>query len=136
MIINAKKSKFVDLINGLYKVQNLPGKKLSLVVVKNIKTIKEALIELEQRSLPGEEFKTLASKMQELLNSEEDKAKEIAELEKENKNLIDSRKRQIAEVQKELQEELELKLTPIKESMLPDDINAEQLLELEDLITK
>jgi len=136
MIINAKKSKFVDLINGLYKVQNLPGKKFSLVVVKNIKTIKEALIELEQRSLPGEEFKTLASKMQELLNSEEDKAKEIAELEKENKNLIDSRKRQIAEVQKELQEELELKLTPIKESMLPDDINAEQLLELEDLITK
>ena len=129
MMITAKKGKFVDLINGLYQVKALPGKKLGLVVSKNILAIKTSLQELEDLSTPSAEFLELAAKMNEVANSGEDTVKEDMQLlEDENEELVTARKAQIEVLKEALEEDLELDLTYIEEIELPEGITAEQIM--------
>ena len=44
--INATKGEFVNLINGLFAVQDLQGKEFSLLVSKNISIIRDSLKDL------------------------------------------------------------------------------------------
>lgn len=128
--INASKGEFVNLINGLFKVQTLEGKTLGLSVSRNIAVIQEALKELELMGTPSPEFMELATKVNEL-SQLKDPSPEVKEqldiLEKENKVLIDTRKAQLETVQNSMSETIELELIMISEDDLPESITAQQI---------
>ena len=82
----AKKSDFVEILQGLFQVKDLKGKKFSLIAAKNIELIQDALTDLEDQGKPSEEFVELSIKMRALMESVEPDAKEkIKTLEEEIK---------------------------------------------------
>ena len=100
--INATKGEFVSLINGLFQVQELKGKKFGLVINKNITTLKDELQHLEDLGKPSEEFMELAMKVNEISAKDPENSKEeIDKLEKENEELVKSRREQMEKVQEE-----------------------------------
>ena len=126
--INATKGDFVNLINGLFGVQELKGKKFSLVVSKNISILKKALQELEDAGKPSDEFLELAEQVNEIANKNEEGAKEqIDALEKNNQELVDSRRVQMDKVTKIMEEEITVDLNTITEDILPEDVTAQQI---------
>ena len=126
--IKATKGELVTIINGLFGVQELKGKKFSLVVSKNIATLKEALIDLENAGKPSEEFLAIAQEVNEIANKNEENAKEqIDKLEEENKELVEARRAQMAKVEEMMKEEIEIELNIISEDLLPEDISAQQI---------
>ena len=97
--INATKGEFVNLINGLFQVQDLKGKNFGLAISKNIAKLKEELQHLEDLGKPSEEFMKLAMKVNELTkNNSEDSQEEINKLEKENETLVKERREQMEKV--------------------------------------
>tara|TARA_R110001606_G_scaffold67660_3_gene154694 strand:+ start:683 stop:886 length:204 start_codon:yes stop_codon:yes gene_type:complete len=64
----------------------------------------------------------------------QDKKDEIADLEKENAELVQSRKDQLEEVDKLLLEETEIELHAIPEDCLPTDITGEQIINIDKII--
>lgn len=126
--INATKGEFVGLINGLFKVQSLPGKRLGLVVSSNILTLQGALKDLEEMGTPTPEFMELAQQINTLAQSgsEEDKA-EIERLEIENDKLVAERQKQMEKVQEEMKATMEVELKVITEDLLPETISGEQI---------
>ena len=133
--IKAKKGEFVNLVNGLFQVQDLKGKKFGLTVIKNIKTIEQELKDLENAGKPTEEFMELAKKVNEIANedSEDSKAK-IDALEEDNKELVESRKKQVEKVTEMMEEEITIKLASVSENDLPNDITAKQISNIEKII--
>jgi len=126
--IKAKKGEFVNIINGLFSVQDLKGKKFSLTVSKNISILQKALKDLEEAGKPSDEFMKLASEVNQLANANSEDSKEkIDKLEKENKELVDERRTQMDKVTKMMEEEIEVKLNILKEDTLPEDITAKQI---------
>tara|TARA_R110002020_G_scaffold474833_1_gene707676 strand:+ start:403 stop:816 length:414 start_codon:yes stop_codon:yes gene_type:complete len=126
--INATKQEFVNLINGLYQVQEVKGKQFSLLISKNIDILKTELKSLEEAATPSEEFMVLAKKVNELANSKEEEAKsKIDKLEEENKELVEARRVQMETIQKMMEEKLEIKLNSIDEKVLPEDVTAKQI---------
>ena len=133
--IKAKKGEFVNLVNGLFQVQDLKGKKFGLTVIKNIKTIEQELKDLENAGKPTEEFMELAKQVNEIANEgSEDSEAKIDALEEENKELVDARKEQLAEIDKLLLEETEIELHAIPEDCLPADITGEQIINIDKII--
>ena len=134
--INATKGEFVNLINGLFQVQELKGKKFGLVVSKNITILKKSLKHLEDLGKPSEEFMKLATKVNQ--NSQEDpenSKKVIDELEKENEVLVKARREQMDKVTELMKDEMDIKLKTISEAILPDEISAKQINNIEKIIT-
>ena len=133
--IKAKKGEFVNLVNGLFQVQELKGKRFGLTVIKNIKTIEQELKDLENAGKPTEEFMELAKKVNEIANedSEDSKAK-IDALEEDNKELVESRKKQVEKVTEMMEEEITIKLASVSENDLPNDITAKQISNIEKII--
>lgn len=127
-----KNGEFVELFNGLTSVQKLKGVKLGLLVSKNIRIIQEELKDIEEASKPSDDFLELSQKVQILMN--QDKKDEIADLEKENAELVQSRKDQLEEVDKLLLEETEIELHAIPEDCLPTDITGEQIINIDKII--
>jgi len=126
--IKAKKGEFVNIINGLFSVQDLKGKKFSLTVSKNISILQKALKDLEEAGKPSDEFMKLASEVNQLANANSEDSKEkIDKLEKENKELVDERRTQMDKVTKMMEEEIEVKLNILKEDILPEEITAKQI---------
>ena len=126
--ITATKGEFVQIINGLFAVQELKGKKFSLTVSKNIVILQKALKELEEAGKPSEEFMTLAKEVNELANLNNDDSKsKIESLEKENTELVQARQDQMDKVNKMMEEEIEVKLQSLEEKVLPEDITAQQI---------
>ena len=126
--INATKGELVTVINGLFGVQELKGKKFSIVVSKNIATLKEALIDIENAGKPSEEFLAIAEKVNEIANKNEEDAKEqIDKLEEDNKELVAARREQMNKVEEMMKEEIEVELKIISEDLLPEDISAQQI---------
>ena len=83
--INAKKGELVNLINGLFQVQELKGKTFGLAVSKNIKILQTELKDLEEAGKPSDEFMALAQQVNEIANADEEGAEaKIAALEIEN----------------------------------------------------
>tara|TARA_R110000744_G_scaffold84544_1_gene165381 strand:- start:201 stop:614 length:414 start_codon:yes stop_codon:yes gene_type:complete len=126
--IKAKKGEFVSLINGLFAVQELQGKKFSLTVSKNIVILQKALKELEEAGKPSEEFMKLAEEVNQLanLNTDESKSK-IDELEKNNEELVKSRQDQMEKLKVMMEDEIEVKLNIFEEDILPEEITAKQI---------
>ena len=109
--INGTKGELVNLINGLFAVQTLKGKRFSLIVSKNISILQKSLKDVEEAGKPSEEFMALATQVNEIANKNEEGAKEqIDALEKNNQELVDSRRVQMDKVTKILQEEITVDL--------------------------
>jgi|TARA_R110002020_G_scaffold147506_3_gene322896 hypothetical protein len=126
--INATKQELVDLINGLFQVQELKGKDFSLLVSKNIHILQKNLEEVQKAGTPSEEFLTLAQQVNEIANANaEDSQEKIDKLEKENKELVEGRKSQMAEVSEMLKEEVEVELHILPEAFLPEEVTAKQI---------
>jgi len=133
--IKAKKGEFVNLVNGLFQVQDLKGKKFSLTVLKNIKTIEQKLKDLEKAGKPTEEFMKLAKQVNEIANTNsEDSEAKITALEEDNKKLVEARKKQIEKVTEMMEEEVTIKLNSVSEKDLPNDITAKQISSIEKII--
>ena len=133
--INATKGEFVNLINGLFQVQELKGKKFGLIVNKNITILREELKHLEEFGKPSEEFMKLAMEVNKISNENPENAKEkIDKLEKENKELVAARRKQMEDVTEKMKEEMTIKLNTISESNLPNDISAQQISNIEKII--
>ena len=126
--INATKGEFVNLINGLYQVQEIKGKDFSINVSKNIAILHDKLKDVEKAGTPSEEFMKLAAQVNEIANKGEENAKEqIDKLEEENKELVASRRAQMDEVSEIMKEEMKIKLNILTEDILPEDITAKQI---------
>ena len=133
--INATKGEFVNLINGLFQVQELKGKKFGLAVSKNIVTLKKELQHLEELGKPSEEFMKLAQKVNEITSSGADDAKEqVDKLEEENLELVSSRREQMEKVTELMKDKMKIKLFTISEDTLPEDITARQINNIEKII--
>jgi len=127
--IKGTKQDLVDIFNGLFLVQELPGKKFSLVVSKNIATIQEALKDVEEAGKPSKEFMVIAEQVNKIASSlpEEDAKKQIDELEKENEELIEARREQMSKVEEMMSDNIEVELQIISEEVLPETITAQQI---------
>ena len=126
--INATKGEFVNIINGLFAVQEIQSKEFGLLVSKNIALLKEELKELEVAGAPSPEFMKLASQVNELANKNEENAQEkIDKIEKENQELVNSRRDQMDKVQNMMEKEASLELHILPETVLPEDITAKQI---------
>ena len=134
--INATKGEFVNLINGLFQVQNLKGKEFGLIVSKNLTTLEEKLKHLEKEGKPSPEFMELAEKVNKLANTEDEKTakKKIDELEKENKELVADRRAQMDRVTELMKDKMSIKLSTLSEDLLPDDITALQIGSIKKII--
>ena len=134
--INATKGEFVNLINGLFQVQELKGKKFGLVVSKNITILKEDLKHLEDLGKPSEEFIELATKVNQISQENPENAKEVIDkLEKENEVLVKARREQLAKVTELMKDKIDIKLNTISEESLPEEITAQQINNIERIIT-
>ena len=128
--IKTTKGELVNIINGLFAVQSLKGKKFSLTVSKNISILTEALKDLEKAGKPSDEFMKLAEQENEISTNsenEEEAKKQIDKLEEENSELVESRKSQMSKVQVMMEKEASVELHIINEDILPEDITAQQL---------
>jgi ElaB/YqjD/DUF883 family membrane-anchored ribosome-binding protein len=126
--ITATKGELVNLINGLFAVQELKGKKFGLAVSKNLIILKKELKELEEIGKPSEEFMKLAEQVNMIANSESETSKEeIDTLEKENEVLVKQRRDQLDIVTRMMTEEMSVELNTLSENMLPEEISANQI---------
>ena len=126
--INATKGELVTIINGLFGVQELKGKAFSLVVSKNISTLKDKLKDLEDAGAPDPKFLEVAQKVNEIANKNEPDAKDqINKIEEENKELVEARRDQMAKVEEMMKEKVKVILDIISEEVLPEDISAAQI---------
>ena len=129
--IKTTKGELVNIINGLFAVQELKGKKFSLTVSKNIAILKTKLQKLEDAGKPNEEFMKLAEQVNEIANKNEEDAKEqIDKIEKDNQELVDARREQMDNVAELMKEEDEAELHIIEEKTLPEDITAQHINKL------
>lgn len=128
--ITDTKGELVNIINGLYGVQALKGKKFSLPVSKNISILKEALKDLEKAGKPSDEFMKLAEQVNTIsstIENEEEAKKQIDKLEEENSKLVESRKSQMDKIHIMMEEEASVELHIISDDILPEDITAQQI---------
>jgi len=131
----AKKADFVEILQGLFQVKDLKGKKFSLIAAKNIQLIQDSLEDLEEQGKPSQEFVELSIKIRKLMESIEPDAKEkIKTLEEENESIIQERKKQIEDIKEKLQAEIELDVDFVTKDDLPEDISMEQLMGINKLL--
>ena len=56
LTLKTKNREFVDLINGLFNVQDLQGVRFGLIVSKNIRVLQQELEDLDKAAQPSKEF--------------------------------------------------------------------------------
>ena len=122
----------VDLMNGHFGVQDVPGKDFALIISRNMNKLQGVLGHIEKVGRPSEEFVKFAQQMQLLQQSNNKEA--LEELEKKNADLIAERKLQMEKVQDMLKEKAEAELEIIPKDMLPVDATAKQINNLEKII--
>ena len=126
--ITATKGELVNLINGLFQVQELKGKEFGLAVSKNLTILKKELKELEEIGKPSDEFMKLAEQVNQIANAKAENSKEeIDEIEKNNEVLVKERRDQLDTVTHMMKEELSIELNTFSESILPEEISANQI---------
>jgi hypothetical protein len=115
---------YVDLLDALHRVQDLPGLKFAKKISDNIKKLELRLAPLHMALKPTKEFEEFAAKV--MAEAGNDEAKRKA-LEFENPEIVQAREKQIEEAREMLKEPLEVQLRKIHEDELPQMINARQL---------
>ena len=126
--IKATNGELVNLVNGLFAIQDLKGKKFSLVVSKNIALLQDELKDLEEAGAPSKEFMELASRVNDIANTKDEDSKEqIDKLEEDNKELVESRRSQMDKVQELMEEDASIELHILSEDILPEEITAKRI---------
>tara|TARA_R110002020_G_scaffold334_2_gene1724 strand:+ start:1298 stop:1711 length:414 start_codon:yes stop_codon:yes gene_type:complete len=126
--IKMTKNEAAALYNGLIETKNLKSKKFALNAAKNMKTIKDALQDIEDLGKPSEEFIKLSVQVQQIIKDDPENGKEkIEKLEEDNIELVEQRKSQMDLVHARLLEEVELELNVFSEEVLPEEITADQV---------
>ena len=119
---------YIDLVQGLYSVQDLPGRAFAEKVLQNIKKLEATLKPINVAFQPSDEFEKFAQKVQAEAQGDPAKTKELEDA---NPKLIAARTAQIEKAQKLLSEPMEVKLYNIPKNSLPTNITARQLRSLE-----
>jgi len=122
---------YVDLLAGLYSVQQLPGLKFALKVDENIQKLESELAPLNKLMEPTPEFEAFAERVRDEAGNDPEKRKK---LEEENKELVDHRVKQIETAREMLAEPKEIQLRKIYVSELPKEINAAQIKALKPIL--
>lgn len=122
---------YVDLLAGLYSVQQLPGLKFALKVDENIQKLENELAPLNKLMEPTPEFEAFAERVRDEAGNDPEKRKK---LEEENKELVDHRVKQIETAREMLAEPKEIQLRKIYVSELPKEINAAQIKALKPIL--
>ena len=131
--ITTTNGELVDLMNGLFNVQDLKGKGFALKVSDNMKSLQQILEPVEEAGKPTEEFVKFAQDVQKLQQSKDSDA--IKKLEESNPELVNARKVQMEKVQEMLKKEAEeVELQVFTKEMLPADISGRQITSLEKII--
>jgi hypothetical protein len=129
------KGEFVNIINGLFEVQNLEGKKFSLAVSKNITILRSTLQDVEDLGKPSPEFMALSEQVQAIaLKNEEDAKEQVEKLEADNIEIVDARRNQLEVIQEILKDSISVVLHTISEQSLPENITAQQINKLTPII--
>ena len=74
--INATNGELVNLVNGLFAIQDLKGKQFSIAVSRNIALLQDELKDLEKAGAPSKEFMELASRVNDIANTKDEDSKE------------------------------------------------------------
>ena len=130
--LNTTCGELVDLMNGLFGVQDIPGKKLAMVVSKNISTLQGTLEHVEKVGKPTEEFMKFANEIKRLQDIGDQES--MKKLEDSNAELIAERKIQIDKVQDLLKKESKAELEIITKEIIPENVTARQINNLEKII--
>tara|TARA_R110000822_G_scaffold148313_6_gene287240 strand:+ start:7282 stop:7695 length:414 start_codon:yes stop_codon:yes gene_type:complete len=131
--ITTTNGELVDLMNGLFNVQDLKGKGFALKVHENMKSLQQVLEPVEEASKPTEEFVKFAQDVQKLQQSKDSEG--VQKLEESNPELVNARKVQLEKVQEMLKiEAKEIELQVFTKEMLPKDISGRQVTNLEKII--
>lgn len=123
--IKATNKEMLELLHGLYSVQELKGVRFAVAVSKNINKLKDELSYLDKAGAPSEEFSKLMDEAQVFIKAEDEVG--MQKLEEDNKEIVDARKAQLAEVEVMLEEEVSYELMTLGEDILPADISAQQV---------
>ena len=131
--IKTTNGELVDLMNGLFNVQDLKGKGFALKVHENMKSLQQVLEPVEEASKPTDEFVKFAQDVQKLQQSKDSEG--VQKLEESNPELVNARKVQLEKVQEMLKiEAKEIELQVFTKEMLPKDISGRQVTNLEKII--
>ena len=130
--IEGTNREFLDLFRGLEAVKSMTGARFAVLVGKNMKELRLKLQPIEEAAAPPFEFQELSVKMQDLVENKEEEA--IKALEDDNEKIIEDRKAQLQAVEDMLDEPTEVYLHKIKESQLPEEITAEHVERLLQII--
>lgn len=130
--IEGTNREFLDLFRGLEAVKSMTGARFAVLVGKNLKELRLKLLPIEEAAAPPFEFQELSVKMQDLVENKEEEA--IKALEDDNEKIIEDRKAQLQAVEDMLDEPTEVYLHKIKESQLPEEITAEHVERLLQII--
>jgi len=122
----------VELINGLFNVQELQGVRFGLVVSKNIRILQQELKDLEEASKATPEFISLSQQV----NTLGEDLEAVEQLERDNMELVEGRRTQLEEIDKMMAEECEVRLHEVAEDILPESISAMQITNIDKLITE
>jgi len=123
----------LNLYKGLEGVKDIKGSRFAVLIGKNMKEIRHILNPIEEAAVPSPEFQTISIQMRDLIEAQDKEA--MDELEKENADLIEERKDQMKKIEEMLDESVELKLHPLREDQLPEDITGEQVEKILQIIT-
>lgn len=126
--IEATNRELLDLFRGLESVKTIKGARFAVLVGKNLKELRHILEPIEKAAQPTYEFQEVSVKMQELAEKEDKDG--MANLEKQNQNLIDERKAQLGAVEDMLDEKVKILLHVIKQAQLPEEITGENIEKL------
>jgi hypothetical protein len=131
-LITATNGELVELLKSLQKIGEVKSTRFAILAARNVKELERKLQPLEEMATPSKEFQTVAAQAHKLAEAEDKEGIEALELE--HADLIEQRKAQIAELEEKMSEITEVYLHKFKESQLPDDLSAEQIMPLLALI--
>ncbi len=123
----------LNLYKGLEGVKDIKGSRFAVLIGKNMKEIRHILNPIEEAAVPSPAFQTISIQMRDLIEAQDKEA--MDELEKENADLIEERKDQMKKIEEMLDESVEIKLHPLREDQLPEDITGEQVEKILQIIT-
>tara|TARA_B100001059_G_scaffold72361_1_gene69511 strand:+ start:16841 stop:17263 length:423 start_codon:yes stop_codon:yes gene_type:complete len=132
--ITKTKGNFLNLLKGLFSVLHVRGKDFSFIIKDNIVIIKNALtgyifdVPPENYQLLMQEFKTI------IASGAEDADEQIKAIKDANPEAVKEREDQLKATEEALKQEISLELKSIPRSIVNDEITAENLLILDELI--
>jgi len=121
----------VNLLQGLYSVQDLQGLKFAVIVTENIETISEVTRPLDKIIKPTPELEEFVMRMHEFAQNDPIKQKEFEEMHPE---IVAERNKALAVVDMMLKERCELKLRKIPKAILPHTMTARQYMSIKSII--